>query len=352
MNGLSIRTFLGANTPNGFYSLYSPFQEGMINYIIKGGPGTGKSGIMKKVAAEALQREYFTEYCYCSSDANSLDGVRIPEKNLIVADGTAPHRMDPLFPGAEGGIVNTGQCWNETMLQKSAEDIKQLNTQAKRCFSECYHYLSAAGSTGSEIRSVARRNLDKKRLNHFTDGLIRRNLSRSESGSGQIYARFLTGITPQGVIVFRDTIYTLCRKVFVLRDRYGIAPLILNRITEAAVELGHEIYVFYNPFFPSEPEHNAIPSADLAFATSDRLHNFEPQNAYSINLSRFYLESFENEIKRLRFAEKLCISCLEQALDALKREKAVHDDLEEYYISAMDYKKLNALTDRFLKQLF
>jgi Cdc6-like AAA superfamily ATPase len=53
--------FLGANTPYGFYSLfnelYNPDSDDKI-YLIKGGPGTGKSSIMKRVASEAEKNGY------------------------------------------------------------------------------------------------------------------------------------------------------------------------------------------------------------------------------------------------------------------------------------------------------
>ena len=50
-----ISFFLGTNSGTGFYSLFYDLTEHATPYstfIIKGGPGTGKSGLMKKVAEE------------------------------------------------------------------------------------------------------------------------------------------------------------------------------------------------------------------------------------------------------------------------------------------------------------
>ena len=44
-----IDTFLSANTTKGFVSLYGDFLKGKKQYIIKGGPGTGKSTLMKNI---------------------------------------------------------------------------------------------------------------------------------------------------------------------------------------------------------------------------------------------------------------------------------------------------------------
>ena len=41
--------FLAANSGRGFFSLYDGFPpEGAFLHIIKGGPGTGKSGFMRR----------------------------------------------------------------------------------------------------------------------------------------------------------------------------------------------------------------------------------------------------------------------------------------------------------------
>ena len=69
-----IRYFLGANSPDGFYSLYDqmidPVQARRI-YILKGGPGCGKSTLMRRVAARAEELGQETEYIHCSGDPDS-----------------------------------------------------------------------------------------------------------------------------------------------------------------------------------------------------------------------------------------------------------------------------------------
>ena len=86
-----LRYFLGANTPAGFVSKFDGFYDcldGWRVFILKGGPGTGKSTLMKKVA-EAVDCE--CEYIYCSSDPRSLDAVIFNDLKTAIADGTAPH---------------------------------------------------------------------------------------------------------------------------------------------------------------------------------------------------------------------------------------------------------------------
>jgi hypothetical protein len=107
MTALShIQYFLGANSPTGFYSLYdhllSP-EEARAIYILKGGPGCGKSTLMRKIGAWAEETGLETEYILCSGDPDSLDAVILPAVGAAIVDGTAPQGVVP--QGHNGGFV-------------------------------------------------------------------------------------------------------------------------------------------------------------------------------------------------------------------------------------------------------
>ena len=101
-----IQYFLGANSPAGFYSLYDhllPPERARAIYILKGGPGCGKSTLMRKIGAWAEESGLETEYILCSGDPDSLDAVVFPDKAAAIVDGTAPHVVVSL------GLW--GVCW-------------------------------------------------------------------------------------------------------------------------------------------------------------------------------------------------------------------------------------------------
>ena len=86
------RIFPGGNTAQGFYSFYESVLQGMDRiFIIKGGPGTGKSSLMRRIGLAMADRGYNVEFLCCSSDNDSLDGIIISELKLAMVDGTAPH---------------------------------------------------------------------------------------------------------------------------------------------------------------------------------------------------------------------------------------------------------------------
>ena len=93
-----IRYFLGANSPTGFYSLYDQLidlETAQAVYLLKGGPGCGKSSFMRRVARHAEAAGQPVEYISCSGDPDSLDAVVLPAQAVALVDATAPHAMAP-----------------------------------------------------------------------------------------------------------------------------------------------------------------------------------------------------------------------------------------------------------------
>ena len=350
MNGRTIRTFLGANSEKGFYSLYPQFTADADVYVIKGGPGSGKSGMMKKIAAAACAEGYFTEYCYCSSDAESLDGVRIPERGICILDGTPPHTFEPRLPGVRDVMLNTGRFWDRALLRGQREEIEAISEEIRKEFARTYRFLASAGQGAEEARLTALRRTDADGIRTLARSLLRRHGKTPET-TGRLHPRFLSGISPQGYVTNKDTIYTLCDKVFPLRDRYGLSDLFLEEAAQYANDRNSEAYLFYDPLQPDRLRHVALPGEGIAFVTCDRQTNFEPQNAYRIDLKRFTDLSTE-ETALCKRAATWKEEALKGALEALAREKAYHDDLEEYYVTAMDFRKLDRYTATVIREIF
>ena len=62
--------FLGATTPAGFKGYFEPLRRepGMQMYLIKSGPGCGKSTLMKRLAQTAEQQGEPIQRIHCASD--------------------------------------------------------------------------------------------------------------------------------------------------------------------------------------------------------------------------------------------------------------------------------------------
>lgn len=141
--------FAAANSFYGFVSLFSEIfdPDGFCKiYILKGGPGTGKSTLMRRISDFASQKLIDCEEIYCSSDTSSLDGVILTnkDKRIAVIDGTKPHMQDPIYPGAVDEIVNLSEGFNIAALEERRDDIESLVKLKSKEYNSAYTYLSSA----------------------------------------------------------------------------------------------------------------------------------------------------------------------------------------------------------------
>ena len=185
--------FLGAGTPGGFYSLfdelYTP-EDGWRLYIVKGGPGTGKSTLMKRVAAAAERRGLYCERIYCSSDPDSLDGVIVPGLKCSIADGTSPHVLEPKYPGVSETLVDLGQFRDDGELVPHADAVIRLTKENAAEHKKCAAFLKAAAAAEKEIAAAAEDALDETKLNVLANKLIAGELRAAGSHRGRVKRRF------------------------------------------------------------------------------------------------------------------------------------------------------------------
>ena len=144
----SVDFFLGATTPAGFKGYFEPLRHepGMQLYLIKSGPGCGKSTLMKHIAQAAEQKGERIEKIHCASDPDSLDGVIFPEKRQAILDATAPHTMEPDAPGADEVVVSLYHTIDAGKLSLHREEVKALFARNASLRSRAARYIASAGS--------------------------------------------------------------------------------------------------------------------------------------------------------------------------------------------------------------
>ncbi len=349
--------FLGANTPNGFFSLfnelYNPYGEWQM-YIIKGGPGTGKSTIMKDIAKTAEEKGFLAQRIPCSSDPYSLDAVIIPELKTAIADGTSPHTIEPVFPGVCENTIDLSICWNKNKLKENASKIKMIATTNSAAHKKCVKFMKAASLLEDEIKKYTYTSVDFDKIERFSkricDTYFKQKLDKDEAAN--ISLRFLTALTPIGIHFITDYLENDCETVITVRDNIEIAELIINKIKNTASDKKYDMIVCNCPLgAKTKTEHIIFPELSLAFTTSNEYHSFKGNKV--ILTSRFtdrgVILKYRNTVNFLKRAKREMIN---EALEALKSAKSAHDILESYYIDAMDFKKVNAIKDSIINEIF
>lgn len=356
MKNIFSKYFLAANSGEGFVSHFADnydYTDGWHAYIIKGGPGTGKSSFMKYVAVNAVDKGYGVELCPCSSDPDSLDGVIIKEKKIIILDGTAPHVVEPRFAGICEEIVNLGEFWNGEKLRKKANEIIAITTQNKKLHKMAAAYISAAGELIYDNFKLSKNFTKHNKCEKFAHNLA---LQLFPGKTGRIpceWVRFIGGVTPKGVIAFKSTVEDFYKNIIVIDDKHGAATnIIMQKIRDMALDKGYEIITLKNPFLPSKIiDHILVPELSLAVVREyDYIKWSEPYRR--IHARRFYdINVLREHRPRLTFNRRVTRELLLGAIETLSKAKSVHDALEKYYIDSMDFKSMTLFAERKTKEI-
>lgn len=347
---MNTRYFLGANSSRGFASLYDGFASGEEDFlhVIKGGPGTGKSGFMRAIGRAAEDRGYDVEYVLCSGDPESLDGIYIPARHEAWVDGTAPHVIDPKLFAAVGDYVNIGQFCTLPMTAAEAEHIRELNKTYKARYARAYALLNAAESVH---RAYSQNYIGDEKLNKAKkrcDGILSRLKAGRAKSKTPEKLRFYSAISCSGCLFLEDEIRKLCPVIYELDDKWGAAEEVLQHIKREAQRRGAEIIYAPSPLAPERAEAVLLPEAGAAFIAGDR----RLEGAKHIRLDAMADPDTVKTIRGdIREKEKTEARLIKAAVDVLRGAKELHDELESIYKPHMDFAALNKYTRNECKKI-
>ena len=348
--------FPGGNTSKGFYSFYRYIlsQEDANRIIcIKGGPGTGKSSFMKKIGKHFGEMGYSIEYHHCSSDNNSLDGVVIKELKVALLDGTSPHIVDPINPGAVDEILNVGVALDYELLSKNKKDIIKLNKDIGKSFKRAYRFLGAAKSIHEDWSILDSESLNPSSvidlINTITTSLPTEPL---KTGIGNDRHIFSTAFTPNGIVSFSEDLSKEVNDLIVISGgpRYRKTE-ILKKIGTYLQNKGYFVEYLHDPFIPDRLENIIVPELSLGIFTSNEINKINyPSITYK--MSDFCNNtSLISKVDEALYDKKEFDELVSKALSCINNSKSLHDKLESYYIQAMDFSIVDNLYDETIKKI-
>lgn len=340
----SIHFFAGGNTARGFFSCFEsivPRAQRKRMFFIKGGPGVGKSTLMKRVAQAAEERGQQVIHFHCSSDPSSLDGISLPDHGFGMMDGTAPHVYDPAVPGARDTLLSLGDFLDERALAPRAPQIGALQASISARFARCYRYLAAAEQV-LQANPLAQEH--PRKVMETADQWTK--LLPLRGGYGSIQTLFASAFTPKGLVTATD--FSQFERCITLDVPFGAhATSLMHEMARRAALRGLHAIELLDPLIPERVSHVVIPAHSVAFCTGTHTENSSgewtaAEDVFDLSDSNDHEQGFDRNASEL-----LC----QRAVEQLSAAKALHDDLEKHYAGHMDFEKWQTVLNRVLAEL-
>ncbi len=348
------RFFLGANSKTGFFSLYDSFPDlaaGDFLWVIKGGPGCGKSSFMKRIGAAARAAGLRAEYILCSGDPDSLDGVYIPERRVAYVDGTAPHVIEATCPGASSLYLDLGAFLDAGALRSHLPELADFNRRYRALYDLAYAQLAAGAALLPKNRPGVLAGEAIDAMERRIDAIAAKEL-RPQKKSARVTHRFLSARSCQGRVVLTDAMQALAPRLFVLDNALGLGHAALEHLAGLAGARGYDMVCCRDPLEPEKLEALLLPERSLCLFASDdaALPLPEPERRLRLDaLSLRFLPTQERPILRRMRRESRTL--LDAAQATLAQAKALHDDLEAVYHPHVDFDGVNALSEDHIRWL-
>ncbi len=361
--------FPGNNTPLGFFSYYKHIlgqREANKIICIKGGPGTGKSTFMKRIAEYFSAQDEDIDYLHCSADADSIDGIVLKNRRTAIIDGTSPHITDPVTPGAVDKIVNLGEFWDEDAISLNKNKIIDLNEETSRWYRIAYNYLNAAKSVYRSLEEVYNKAAENSEIYKLIAGIIGTEYNSLEISlrPGKRKKFFASAITGEGIINYITTLLEGMERIYMISSPVGYSnSSFMEIITEGAVYRGLDVEAYYCSMCPEEKvEHIVIPQLKTAFVTVNSYHDIEPweissaleneQEIILIDMNDYMnvldIKKNENLIETLNEEYDILIN---KGIKNLAFAYKTHLKVEGMYIPNMNFVKMAGLRERLQEEL-
>ena len=298
------------------------------------------------------------EYHWCSSDDHSLDGIVMSKHGIGIVDGTAPHVIDAAYPGAVDEVLNLGQ-FGTPANQVIRDSIVQLTRDISELFNLAYLRLRESGIAYEELQGHHKRALDHSAWKRNTEALSLDFLAGEVPSMEKPRHLFAAAITPSGVNTHIDRLLPENSTIFAVKGNPGSGIKELFKYVEKNLLIkGIYAEIYHNPFDPLEIDLIILPqSRKLLLDNSSHIVAYEKKLA---NPKYRRILDFDSLLKAsvLSPQAKAIAECRDRMENRIKRRllssprPRSHDELEAYYIPAMDFEAIENLGDQLQQELW
>ena len=329
--------FAAANSHTGFISKFDKvFNRKNFKriFILKGGPGTGKSTILKGLCSFGSENGFYTEAIYCSSDPHSLDGVILSNNDLKIGvlDGTSPHAEEAVCPGVIDELVDLGSGFDTRLLEEKREAILRVSSFKKEAYEKAYGTLAEA----AEIFELILKEIKDYDIYYLAERIADENLSDFADTHGELSETeiFFTAFGKNGLFTLPPKTE---KKVISIGGDSIFSHLVLCIIKEKLRRKSIKSTVYNSP---------------LDRRICDRIETesyvFLYNNSYpSIDISGISFSDYPLLYKLF----DCYLALLDKAKGYFKDASSYHFELEDIYKGAVDFKNNDTLFSTLVSRI-
>ena len=220
-------------------------------------------------------------------------------------------------------------------------------------YKRAYAFLAAAGEVKrAEIPElISEKTIDK--VKNKARSAFSRELGscRSLSAGGRMRRRFIRCISCKGELCLSDSVQELCKRIYLLDDRCGLADVYLREIGDIARGRCVEVILCPSPLCPELLDAVLLPEYGLGFVSASAADIKNPWRHVRLD-ALIPTESMKVHRPELKRAGKLYCALTAEGINWLKKAKEYHDLLEKAYNPHVDFKSLNAFCDSEIGRIF
>ncbi|MBQ2713917.1 MAG: hypothetical protein IJF22_02980 [Clostridia bacterium] len=317
--------FASANTGSGFVSYLDNLNTNSKNaftYIIKGGPGTGKSTMMKKISQHFYEKGYSVEQFFCSTDPTSLDAIRIVQKNIVVLDGTMPHAVEPDIVGLTHKIIDNGS-FIKSSIKKHFDEIENLTNKKKDCFCLIYKNLASAKQLDDINFELEKKQINLNSVKQKAKTLFSKIKCLCPEGENRTL--FLDSINDENLYLEK-------------KNKFKVLGFTASR---------------YESFFVLEMLEKMLIKNNLNYTKICDVLNPEKISAILIS-NKYLIKNIDLKLKTNKLVEKnnkIVKKIINLSKNKIVEAKSIHKQIEKYYIQNIDFSGLEEMTRKVIEEI-
>nr|WP_278429729.1 hypothetical protein [Brevibacillus laterosporus] len=349
--------FAAVYTSKGYYSFYdSILQDINYLYLIDGPIGTGKSAVLDSIQERLAEQGSKIQVVHSPWDQKDIDALLLPTQQIAIMDGNIYEKAVANKTTYKLSLIDIKEACDTSRLTQSENKNKEYEEQMEAELEEAYACYRDALFVHDDWERIYISNLDFEKANMAAEEVCQMIFGdvflEKESRVQECY---FGAATPGGNV---DYIMSLTEEVvrYFIKGRPGSGKsTMLKKVVQIAKQRGFNMEIYHCALDPNSLDMVILPEANVAIFDSTAPHEYLPSRSSDqvIDMYERAITPFTDEkyAFQLRSILDKYNHTVKRAKDHLIQAKSLRDQIVNENKQAVDFEKLQLITDRLLKQI-